>query len=130
LFLLVAGKSSGEFYLGGDLKPDSREQFCSLAVDRRTSRMKLYIGNLSWQTSQEELQSAFERFGTVTDSVVMMDKFTGRSRGFGFVTMSSNAEGQAAIDGMHGKPLGGRNLTVNEARPKEAGAGGGGGKRY
>jgi len=95
--------------------------------------MKLYIGNLSWQTSQEELQSAFERFGTVTDSVVMMDKFTGRSRGFGFVTMSSNAEGQAAIDGMHGKPLGGRNLTVNEARPKEAGAGGGGGgggKRY
>jgi len=59
--------------------------------------MKLYIGNLSWQTSQEELQSAFERFGTVTDSVVMMDKFTGRSRGFGFVTMSSNAEGQAAM---------------------------------
>jgi RNA recognition motif-containing protein len=83
--------------------------------------MKLYIGNLSWNTSQEELQAAFSQFGTVTDSVVMMDKFTGRSRGFGFVTMSSPAEGQAAIDGLHGKPLGGRNLTVNEARPKEAG---------
>jgi cold-inducible RNA-binding protein len=82
--------------------------------------MKLYIGNLSWNTSQEELQSAFEQFGTVTDIVVMKDKFTGRSRGFGFVTMGSAAEGQAAIQGMHGKTLGGRNLTVNEARPKEA----------
>jgi cold-inducible RNA-binding protein len=82
--------------------------------------MKLYIGNLSWSTSQEELQSAFEQYGTVTDVVVMKDKFTGRSRGFGFVTMGSAAEGQAAIQGMHGKPIGGRNLTVNEARPKEA----------
>jgi cold-inducible RNA-binding protein len=82
--------------------------------------MKLYIGNLSWNTSQEELQATFGQFGTVTDSVVMKDKFTGRSRGFGFVTMSNAAEGQAAIDGLHGKPLGGRNLTVNEARPKEA----------
>ena len=82
--------------------------------------MKLYIGNLSWNTTQEELQSTFGQFGTVTDAVVMKDKFTGRSRGFGFVTMSSAAEGQAAIDGLHGKPLGGRNLTVNEARPKEA----------
>jgi RNA recognition motif-containing protein len=82
--------------------------------------MKLYIGNLSWNTSQEELQSAFGQFGTVTDAVVMKDKFTGRSRGFGFVTMGSAAEGQAAIQGLHGKPLGGRNLTVNEARPKEA----------
>ncbi len=82
--------------------------------------MKLYIGNLSWNTSQEELQSAFEQYGSVTDVVVMKDKFTGRSRGFGFVTMGSPAEGQAAIQGMHGKTLGGRNLTVNEARPKEA----------
>jgi len=89
--------------------------------------MKLYIGNLSWGTSQEELQSTFSQFGTVTDAVVMVDKFTGRSRGFGFVTMSSASEGQAAIDGLHGKPLGGRNLTVNEARPKEAG---GGARRY
>jgi cold-inducible RNA-binding protein len=88
--------------------------------------MKLYIGNLSWNTSQEELQSLFAQFGTVTDAVVMMDKFTGRSRGFGFVTMSSASEGQAAIEGMHGKPVGGRNLTVNEARPKEAGSA----KRY
>jgi len=82
--------------------------------------MKLYIGNLSWNTSQEELQATFGQYGTVTDAVVMKDKFTGRSRGFGFVTMSSASEGQAAIDGLHGKPLGGRNLTVNEARPKEA----------
>jgi RNA recognition motif-containing protein len=81
--------------------------------------MKLYVGNLSFETTETGLQDAFERFGSVTDTVVMMDRTTNRSRGFGFVTMSSDAEGKAAIDGLHGNALDGRNLTVNEARPRE-----------
>lgn len=89
--------------------------------------MKLYVGNLSFSTTENDLQDAFERFGTVTDTVVMMDRTSGRSRGFGFVTMGNAAEGQAAITGLHGKDLDGRNLTVNEARPREDRAGGGGG---
>ncbi len=81
--------------------------------------MKLYIGNLSFDTTETTLQDAFEQYGSVTDSVIMMDRSTNRSRGFGFVTMSSAAEAQAAIEGMHGRDLDGRNLTVNEARPRE-----------
>jgi RNA recognition motif-containing protein len=81
--------------------------------------MKLYVGNLSFDTTQESLNAAFARFGTVTDSVVMVDKFSGRSRGFGFVTMSNASEGEAAIQGLNGQPLDGRKITVNEARPKE-----------
>lgn len=81
--------------------------------------MKLYVGNLSFNTTESGLKDAFERFGTVTDSVIMMDRDTNRSRGFGFVTMSSAAEANAAIDGLHGNDLDGRNLTVNEAKPRE-----------
>ncbi|MHA3775439.1 RNA recognition motif domain-containing protein [Verrucomicrobiota bacterium sgz303538] len=100
--------------------------------------MKLYVGNLSFNTTETSLQDAFEQFGTVTDSVIMMDRMTNRSRGFGFVTMSSAAEGNAAISGLHGKDLDGRNLTVNEAKPREdrparsfdGGSRGGGSRRY
>ncbi|MHA3770786.1 RNA recognition motif domain-containing protein [Verrucomicrobiota bacterium sgz303538] len=81
--------------------------------------MKLYVGNLSFETTETVLQDAFERFGTVSDVTIMMDRMTNRSRGFGFVTMGSAAEGEAAIAGLHGKDLDGRNLTVNEARPRE-----------
>lgn len=81
--------------------------------------MKLYVGNLSFETTETVLQDAFERFGTVSDVVIMMDRMTNRSRGFGFVTMGNAAEGEAAITGLHGKDLDGRNLTVNEARPRE-----------
>ncbi len=81
--------------------------------------MKLYVGNLSFQTTEIGLQDAFERFGSVTDTVIMMDRATNRSRGFGFVTMGSAAEGQAAIEGLNGQDLDGRNLTVNEARPRD-----------
>ena len=94
--------------------------------------MKLYVGNLSFQTTETSLQDAFERFGTVTDSVIMMDRMSGRSRGFGFVTMSSAAEGNAAIGSLHGKDLDGRNLTVNEAKPmppRGTGGGAGGGRQ-
>ncbi len=88
--------------------------------------MRLYVGNLSFTTTEIDLQDAFERFGSVTDVKIMMDPSSGRSRGFGFVTMGSAQEGTAAIAGLEGQDLDGRNLTVNEARPREErGAGGG-----
>jgi RNA recognition motif-containing protein len=89
--------------------------------------MKLYVGNLSFETNETSLQDAFAEFGTVTDTVIMIDRTTNRSRGFGFVTMSSAAEGTAAINGLNGVAVDGRNLTVNEARPREERGGGGGG---
>ena len=81
--------------------------------------MKLYVGNLSFDTSEADLRSIFEQFGNVTETHLVNDRETGRSRGFGFVTMSTAAEGQAAIETLHGKQFGGRALTVNEARPRE-----------
>src|SRR3982750_566785 len=94
--------------------------------------MKLYVGNLSFQTSSEELQQLFSQAGTVESASVIEDRDTGRSRGFGFVEMSSKEEGEAAISQFNGKEFNGRNLTVNEARPREdrgnRGGGGGGGR--
>jgi cold-inducible RNA-binding protein len=81
--------------------------------------MKLYVGNLSFDTSEADLRSIFEQFGHVTETHLVNDRETGRSRGFAFVTMSTAAEGQAAIGTLHGKQFGGRALTVNEARPRE-----------
>jgi len=81
--------------------------------------MRLYVGNLSFNATENDLQDAFERFGAVTDVKIMQDHDTGRSRGFGFVTMGNAAEGEAAITGLHGNDLDGRHLTVNEARPRE-----------
>jgi len=86
---------------------------------------KLYVGNLAYSVGDENLQQRFAEFGTVTSAKVMMDRETGRSKGFGFVEMSSPAEAQAAIRGLNGQSLDGRAIVVNEARPKEAGAGGG-----
>ena len=94
---------------------------------------KLYVGNLSFKTTEDELRSAFGQFGTVTDLYVAMDKMTGRPRGFAFITMGTEEEAKAATEKMNGTDLGGRQLTVNEARPKEerpgGGFGGGGGER-
>ncbi len=81
--------------------------------------MKLYVGNLAFDSTEADLQELFEQFGTVRETHVITDRETGRSRGFGFVTMGNNAEGEAAIAALHGKQFGGRTLTVNEARPKE-----------
>ena len=94
---------------------------------------KLYVGNLPYSVRDEDLQQSFGQFGAVTSAKVMMERDTGRSKGFGFVEMGSDAEAQAAINGMNGQPLGGRSVVVNEARPMEArpprtgGFGGGGG---
>jgi RNA recognition motif-containing protein len=79
--------------------------------------MKLYVGNLSYSTQDEGLRAAFEPFGTVVSANVVVDKQSGRSRGFGFVEMGSDEEGQAAIEGMNGKELDGRELKVDQARP-------------
>ena len=94
---------------------------------------KLYVGNLPYTVRDEDLQQSFGEFGSITSAKVMMERDTGRSKGFGFVEMGSDAEAQAAIAGMNGQSLGGRSITVNEARPMEArpprtgGFGGGGG---
>jgi hypothetical protein len=96
---------------------------------------KLYVGNLPYSVRDSDLEQSFGQFGTVTSAKVMMERDTGRSKGFGFVEMGSDAEALAAVEGMNGAPLGGRSLVVNEARPMEArpprtgggGYGGGGG---
>ena len=93
---------------------------------------KLYVGNLSYNIRDEDLQQAFAQYGGVSSAKVMMDRDTGRSKGFGFVEMSSDAEAQAAINAMNGQALDGRAIVVNEARPREerpGGFGGGGGGR-
>src|SRR5688572_9268828 len=94
---------------------------------------KLYVGNLAYSVRDESLQQAFSQFGTVLSAKVMMDRETGRSKGFGFVEMGTDAEAQAAINGMNGQALEGRAIVVNEARPREERPGGyrgGGGGSY
>mgnify|MGYP003605176280 CR=1 FL=1 len=102
---------------------------------------KLYVGNLPYSFRDEDMQQAFSQFGNVSSAKVMMERDTGRSKGFGFVEMGSDAEAQAAINGMNGQNMGGRDLVVNEARPMEPrpprsgggggyGGGGGGGGGY
>ena len=95
------------------------------------SNSKLYVGNLSVQTLEIELEELFQQAGTVTETALMQDRFTGKSRGFAFVTMGTPEEAQKAVEMFHGKELGGRALTVNEARPREdrGPSGGGGGQR-
>jgi RNA recognition motif-containing protein len=101
---------------------------------------KLYVGNLSYDVTDSSLQTMFEAYGAVRSAQIIMDRDTGRSKGFGFVEMDNDQEAQAAIAGLNGQQSGGRSLTVNEARPKENGGrsgggnrggyGGGGGRRY
>lgn len=105
--------------------------------DRIRHRMnnKLFVGNISFNTTENDLHDAFAAFGTVTEANLMMDRMTNRPRGFGFVTMGTPEEAQSAIDGMNGKQLDGRAITVNIARPREERSGGerrsfgGGGRR-
>ena len=108
--------------------------------------MKIFVGGLSWGTDSDGLKDAFEKFGTVSEAIVITDKYTGRSRGFGFVTFDSSEDGNKAIEEMNGSDLDGRRLNVNEARERKPrtdrndrgggggynnrGGGGGGGRRY
>ncbi len=91
---------------------------------------KLFVGNLSFDVTENDLQDAFAAFGSVTEANLMMDRMTNRPRGFAFVTMSSADEAQKAIDGLNGRELGGRALTVNVARPREERSGGGGRREF
>jgi RNA recognition motif-containing protein len=95
--------------------------------------MKLYVGNLTFDTTDQDLRDLFTQYGKPTEVALVTDRETGRSRGFGFVTMGNAEEGNAAIAALEGKDFQGRNLTVNEARPREdrpRGAGGGGGRSF
>jgi len=83
------------------------------------SKMEIYVGNLPWSTSDQDLADAFGAFGKVEKAAIISDRASGRSKGFGFVTMEDNEEGNKAIEGMNGVEMGGRNLKVNEARPRE-----------
>jgi RNA recognition motif-containing protein len=94
---------------------------------QKENRMKLYVGNLSYEVTEEDLRLALEQFGQVESATIIKDKYSGQSKGFGFVEMASKAEGQSAIDGLNGKELKGRTLNVNEARPRTEKRGGGGG---
>jgi RNA recognition motif-containing protein len=87
--------------------------------------MNIYVGNMSYNVTEEDLRGAFEAFGKVDSVAIIKDKYSGESKGFGFVEMPSTAEGQAAIEGLNGKEFKGRTLTINEARPKAEGSKGG-----
>lgn len=92
--------------------------------------MKLYVGNLSYSTTQDTLQTEFGAHGQVEEVAVITDRETGRPRGFAFVTMANDEEGRAAIETLNGREVDGRTITVNEARPKTDRGGGGGGRRW
>jgi len=96
--------------------------------------MNIYVGNLSYEVTEEDLRTSFESFGKVESANIINDKYSGKSKGFGFIEMSSAEEAKAAIEGLNGKELKGRNLNVNEARPRSEGrregGRGGGGYRY
>ncbi|GAB3427003.1 RNA recognition motif domain-containing protein [Niabella aquatica] len=91
--------------------------------------MNIYVGNLSWNLKDQDLQDLFAQHGEVSSAKIVLDKFTNRSKGFGFVEMANNDEAQAAIDALNGTELDGRNIVVNESRPKEGGNSGGGFKK-
>jgi RNA recognition motif-containing protein len=91
--------------------------------------MNIYVGNLSYEVTEEDLKLAFEQFGTVESVSIIKDKYSGQSKGFGFVEMPSKAEGQSAIDGLNGKEKNGRTLNINEARPRSEKGGGRGGRK-
>jgi len=120
-----------------DSKPDDREQSGKSNLVRTGKdhmSNKLFVGNIAFNTTENDLQDAFAAYGTVTEANLMTDRATGRPRGFGFVTMSSPEEAQKAVEAMNGKSIDGRALTVNIARPREerssgGGGGGGGGRR-
>jgi hypothetical protein len=127
------GESSVEQCFSDDLKPDGREHdwitVYGYGYHLRHHRMnnKLFVGNLSFNVTENELQDTFAQYGTVLEANLMTDRMTGRPRGFGFVTMSTEEEAQKAVEALNGSQLDNRALTVNVARPREERSGGGGG---
>src|SRR3954453_4747012 len=116
--------------LGDDEAPTIRGGSVEDGIGRPAIMGKnIYVGNLPYDTTSDDLVQLFQTYGTVTSGQVIIDKFSGRSRGFGFVEMANDDESRAAIDALNGTPYGGRPLTVNEARPREERGGGGGGGR-
>ena len=126
------GKSPGELCSVMILNPMVGDNFGAQSRSYRTSQNmnnKLFVGNLSFNTTENDLQDAFAAHGTVVEANLMVDRTSGRPRGFAFVTMGSEEEAQKAMNAMNGADLDGRNLTVNVARPREERSGGGGGGR-
>ena len=109
------------------VSPDDREARSQNSALISIMSVKIYVGNLSFETTEGQVRELFSPHGTVTEASLVMDRMSGRSRGFAFVTMDSADAAKAAIGALNGKDLGGRALTVNEARPKTEGGGGGGG---
>jgi RNA recognition motif-containing protein len=95
----------------------------------KETTMNLYVGNLPYRITEDQLRSAFEEFGNVSSCTIIKDKVTGQSKGFGFLEMPEHSEAEAAISNLNGRDLMGRKINVNEARPRESGGGGGGGGR-
>jgi len=128
LSVSTSGKSSGELQFGDDSKPDDREQSGAKGFSKGTSQNmdnnKLFVGNLSFNTTENDLRDAFAPHGNVFEINMMMDRDTGRPRGFGFITMSTPEEAQSAMNALNGKQLDGRALTVNMAKPREERSGG------
>jgi RNA recognition motif-containing protein len=126
------GKSSGELSSVMILNPTFGNSLWKVTVSRTIKHhmsSKLFVGNLSFNTTENDLSDAFGAHGTVTETNLLMDRETGRPRGFGFITMSSAEEAQKAIEIMNGKEMDGRALTVKVAKPREERTGGGGGRR-
>jgi cold-inducible RNA-binding protein len=115
----LLGELSGEPRFADDLKLDSRERAESAQAIFKQMNTKLYVGNIPFSTTAQDLQDLFAQAGTVASVDLIFDKFTGRSRGFAFVAMTTGEEAQQAIEKLHGYSMDGRNISVNEARPKE-----------
>ena len=109
------------------LLPEFKQRYKRFQGQDWKAAMKLYVGNLSFSMSESELRDLFSQHGEVTSATLVMDRETGRPRGFGFVEFANDDEGRAAIEALNGQNIGGRDLTVNEARPRENRPGGGGG---
>ena len=114
------------------MRGNGTKSFCLSALEKTRISMgtKLYVGNLSFNTTENDLQDLFATVGPVQEVLLMQDRVTGKSRGFGFVTMTNEQDAQGAVSQFHGKSVDGRALTVNEARPREERSGGGGGRSY
>ena len=98
--------------------------FCTFSIIKLFKKMNIYVGNLSWNLSDQELENLFSEFGEISSAKIVLDKFSNRSKGFGFVEMANDEEAKAAIEALNGKEIDGRNIVVNESRPKEGGSGG------